>query len=160
MAQTVKNPPAMRETWVRSLAWKDPLEKGMATHSSVLAYFRKKLNKLRISFLRKIRTWLLSPNKYVAVFWEENVHSLWFPLITCLSCSFFLEFGCVIYNWRHLIMRIEDLWRWMALFNVYMTLSCYLYCIPTIWTLHFDGFIISPLKMHNYREFPLYKPDL
>ena len=36
VAQTVKNLPAMRETWVRSLGWEDPLEKGMATHSSVL----------------------------------------------------------------------------------------------------------------------------
>ena len=35
--QLVKNPPAMRETWVRSLGWNDPLEKGMATHSSILA---------------------------------------------------------------------------------------------------------------------------
>ena len=34
----VKEPPAMRETWVRTLGWKDPLEKGMATHSSVLAW--------------------------------------------------------------------------------------------------------------------------
>ena len=33
----VKNPPAMRETWVPSLGWEDPLEEGMATHSSVLA---------------------------------------------------------------------------------------------------------------------------
>ena len=32
-----KNPPAMRETWVQSLVWKDPLEKGKATHSSILA---------------------------------------------------------------------------------------------------------------------------
>ena len=31
MAQLVKNPPAMRETWVRSLCWEDPLEKGKAT---------------------------------------------------------------------------------------------------------------------------------
>ena len=38
VAQAVKNPPAMRETWVRSLGWKDPLEKGMATHSSTLAW--------------------------------------------------------------------------------------------------------------------------
>ena len=38
MAQTVKNPPAMWETWVRSLGWEDPLEKGMATHSSILAW--------------------------------------------------------------------------------------------------------------------------
>jgi len=34
----VKNPPAVWETWVRSLSQKDPLEKGMATHSSILAW--------------------------------------------------------------------------------------------------------------------------
>ena len=33
-----RNPPAMPETWVRSLGWKDPQEKGKATHSSVLAW--------------------------------------------------------------------------------------------------------------------------
>ena len=38
MAQTVKNPPVMREAWVRSLHREDPLEKGMATHSSILAW--------------------------------------------------------------------------------------------------------------------------
>ena len=38
VAQVVKNPPAMPETWVRSLGWKDPLEEGMATHSSILAW--------------------------------------------------------------------------------------------------------------------------
>ena len=37
VAQTVKNPPAMQENWVRSLGWEDPLEEGIATHSSVLA---------------------------------------------------------------------------------------------------------------------------
>jgi len=37
VAQLVRNPPAMRETWVRCLGWKDPLEKGKATHSSILA---------------------------------------------------------------------------------------------------------------------------
>ena len=36
MAQLVKNPPAMWETWVQSLGWEDPLEKGKATHSSIL----------------------------------------------------------------------------------------------------------------------------
>ena len=34
----VKNPPAMQETQIRSLGWKDPLEKGMATHSTILAW--------------------------------------------------------------------------------------------------------------------------
>ena len=38
MAQVVKNVPSMQETQVRSLGWEDPLEKGMATHSSVLAW--------------------------------------------------------------------------------------------------------------------------
>ena len=34
----VKNPPGMRETWVRYLGWEDPLEEGMATHSNILAW--------------------------------------------------------------------------------------------------------------------------
>ena len=38
VAQMVKNPPAMQETWVQSLGWDDPLEKGKATHSSILAW--------------------------------------------------------------------------------------------------------------------------
>ena len=38
MAQTVKNLPAMLETQVRSLAWEDPLEKGLVTHSSILPW--------------------------------------------------------------------------------------------------------------------------
>ena len=38
MAQTVKNPPEIWETWVRSLGWEDPLERGMATHSSILSW--------------------------------------------------------------------------------------------------------------------------
>ena len=38
VAQLVKNLLAMRETWVRSLGWEDPLEKGKATHSSILAW--------------------------------------------------------------------------------------------------------------------------
>ena len=38
VAQTVKNLPAMQETWVRSLGWEDLLEKGKATHSSILAW--------------------------------------------------------------------------------------------------------------------------
>ena len=37
MAQVVKNPPPMRESWDRTLGWEDSLEEGMATHSSILA---------------------------------------------------------------------------------------------------------------------------
>ena len=38
MAQTVKNLPAMWETWVQSLGGEDPLEEGLATHASILAW--------------------------------------------------------------------------------------------------------------------------
>ena len=38
VVQLVKNPPAMQVTWVQSLSWEDPLEKGKATHSSILAW--------------------------------------------------------------------------------------------------------------------------
>ena len=38
VAQKIKNLPAMQETWVQSLGWEDPLEKGTATHSSILAW--------------------------------------------------------------------------------------------------------------------------
>ena len=48
VAQLVKNPPAMWETWVRSLGWEDPLEKGKATHSSILAW--------RIPWTKSIRS--------------------------------------------------------------------------------------------------------
>ena len=38
MTQIVKHLPALLETWVRSLGWEDPLEEGMATHSSIIAW--------------------------------------------------------------------------------------------------------------------------
>ena len=38
MVQTIKNPPAVQETWVRSLGWEDPLQEEMATHSRILVW--------------------------------------------------------------------------------------------------------------------------
>ena len=60
VAQLVKNPPSMRETWVRSLEWEDPLEKGTATYSSILAWRspwgRKELDMTeRLSTLNKVQ---------------------------------------------------------------------------------------------------------
>ena len=50
VAQMVKNLLAMQETWVRPLGWKDPLEKGKATHSSILAWriFKLGFNMIRM----------------------------------------------------------------------------------------------------------------
>ena len=44
----VKNMPAMPKTWVRSLGWEDPLEKGMATHSSTLEWVQKEVLPVKI----------------------------------------------------------------------------------------------------------------
>ena len=69
MAQTVKNPPAMRETWVQSLGWKDPLEEGMATYSSILAW--------RIQWteepggVQALRPFLCTVHHTTAWTWEE-----------------------------------------------------------------------------------------
>ena len=48
VAQLVKNPPAVRETWVRSLGWEDPLEKEKATHSSILAWTVQAMGSQRV----------------------------------------------------------------------------------------------------------------
>ena len=57
VAQMVKYPPAMQETWVRSLGREDPLEKGMATHSSILVWrisWTKEPHKLQFTELQRV----------------------------------------------------------------------------------------------------------
>ena len=54
----VKHPPAMWETWVRSLGWEDPLEKGMATHCSILAWripWTEETGRLPSTVLQRVR---------------------------------------------------------------------------------------------------------
>ena len=58
VAKTVKNPPAMQETWVQSLGWEDPLEKEMAAHSSILAWripWTEKPGRLSIHRVTRVR---------------------------------------------------------------------------------------------------------
>ena len=58
VAQTVKNLPAMQETWVQSLGWEDPLDKGMTTHSSILAWripWREEPGRLQSTGWEKVR---------------------------------------------------------------------------------------------------------
>ena len=58
IVQLVKNPPAVQETWVQSLVWEDPLEKGKATHSSTLAWripFRYDLNQIPYDYTVEVR---------------------------------------------------------------------------------------------------------
>ena len=89
MAQTAQHLPAMRETWVQSLGWKDPLEKEMATHSSTLAWKipwteepgrlwsmglqRVGHFRLAITFLPRSKclliSWLQSPSAVIFITW-------------------------------------------------------------------------------------------
>ena len=58
MAQTVRNPPAMQETQVQSLGQEDSLEKGMATHSSILAWripWTEETGRLQFMRLKRVR---------------------------------------------------------------------------------------------------------
>ena len=58
VVQRVKNPPAMREIWVQSLGWEDPLEEGMATHSSILAWevpWKEEPGRLQSMGLQRVR---------------------------------------------------------------------------------------------------------
>ena len=54
MAQTVKNLPAMQETWVRCLSWEDPLEEEMATYSSIFAWRIPWIEELSITRLGSV----------------------------------------------------------------------------------------------------------
>ena len=60
MAQMVKNPPAMKETWVQSLGWEDPLEEGTTTDSSILAW-RIPWTELTTTFQTWPRGWFHIP---------------------------------------------------------------------------------------------------
>ena len=57
VAQLVKNPPVMQETWVRSLGWKDLLEKGMTTHSSTPVFWPGEFHGLYMGSQRVGRNW-------------------------------------------------------------------------------------------------------
>ena len=63
VAHSVKNLPEMQETWVRSLGWEDPLEEGIATHSSILAWripWTEDPGRLQSVGVTKSQTWLIN----------------------------------------------------------------------------------------------------
>ena len=62
VAQTVKNLPAIQKTWIQSLCWEDPLEEGMATHSSILAWripWTEEPGGLQTMGSQESQTWLI-----------------------------------------------------------------------------------------------------
>ena len=104
MAQMVKNPPAMQETRVQSLGWEDPLEKGMASHSSILAW--------RIPYteepggLQSMRWQRVRHNWAIFTFHTQFIvarHSNYLPSTTLLTCSC-LHLIC--FNWASLVAQL------------------------------------------------------
>ena len=69
IAHLVKNPPAMPETWVRSLGWKDPLEKGTATHFSILAW---RILWTSMGSLRVRHNWATSLSFFTLMHWRRK----------------------------------------------------------------------------------------
>ena len=102
VAQLVKNPPAMWEIWVPSLGWEDPLEKGKATHCSILAWRilqsmaksqSRLINRLSLSpeAGREARNrFLLSPQK------EPTLPILWLQMSSLKNCQK-INFCCLNY---------------------------------------------------------------
>ena len=106
IAQLVKNPPAMWETWVKSLGWEDPLKKGTATHSSILVWRipwtgesspwgRKKPDmteqlSLVGPFSMKIKPSFISTNYSSRKQYKQQIHSMFFfqgPQFVFISSS-------------------------------------------------------------------------
>ena len=71
VAQMVKNPPAMRETWVQSQGWEDPLEDGMTTHSGILAWripMDRRAWRATVHGVTKSWTWLSNEAQHIHIF--------------------------------------------------------------------------------------------
>ena len=83
VAQLVKNPPAMQETWVRSLGWEDPLVEGMATLSSIIAW--------RIPIDRG--AWLTTVHGVAKS--QTELSDFHFHWLKCNSKGFFLPAGAI-----------------------------------------------------------------
>ena len=84
VAQTVNNPPIMQETWVQSLGWADPLEKGMATHFSILAWrisWTEELGRLQSMGLQRVGHDWATNTFHFHVHWVSDTVKPFHPLL-------------------------------------------------------------------------------
>ena len=104
VAQLVKNPLAMRETWVWSLGWEDPLEKGMATHSSILAWsipwtiWSMGSQRVRHDWVTFTFTWTFFGIAFLLLMAERCFQCVYFPM-HFLPYVFFKITDLLKYNW-------------------------------------------------------------
>ena len=85
MAQLVKNMPATGDTWVQSLGWEDPLEKGKATHCGILAW---RIPQTVKSLRSQSRTWLSNFHFHFTFTWMYNVYFFFSPHVPRFDLKF------------------------------------------------------------------------
>ena len=157
----VKNLPAMQETWVQSLGWDDPLEKGMATHSSILAWripWTEEPGRLQSMGLQRVRhdwaTFILSKSipslRDTQKFWR-NTHREPATNVSCVKPAILVQgFLCLLgllqVSFEHVVAPDADLYRsWEAMVttakaatNTYSRLSSFFFLPPWfIWRFHY-----------------------
>ena len=124
VAQMVKNPPAVWETWVRSLGWEDPLEEGMATHSSILAWrILMDRGAWRLQSLGQQRVrhdWATEHS--TACFQFSWVH-LQYPMVTSMFnflgiCQALFHNGSIILHFHHNLREFQFLYILVWRFTV------------------------------------------
>ena len=86
VAQMVKNPLAMQKTWIQSLGWEDPLEGGMATHSSILAWrisMDRGAWRVTVHHVAKSQTWLSDTHsEHSTRYWNSSPYH---PVGSCVA---------------------------------------------------------------------------
>ena len=127
----VKNPPAMQETWVRSLHQEDPLEKGMATHSSILVW--------RIP-------WTEEPSRLQSMGLQRVEHN-WVTFTIYIYIH-------ILYIYIHIPKVIENNRCWMCIYwmllNKGMPLVCACVCVSMHVCVYIHTYIFFSLKKIFY----------
>ena len=102
VAQLVKNPPVMWETWVQSLGWDYPLEEGMATHSSVLAWripMEKEAWQATVHRVTKSRTWQQLSTSYCSPGWLYKHIQIVLIIFSKISAGMVIRVGSGTRHW-------------------------------------------------------------
>ena len=119
VAQMVKNPPAIQETWLWSLGWDNPLEKGMDTHFSIFAW--------RITWTEEYGRLQSMGSQRVGHNWETNAHT-WIADSLCCTAETDIEVqSCVRLKKKGMInnRKINHIVRSKYLQNIYLIKDLY-----------------------------------
>ena len=139
MAQMLKLLPPMRKTWVWSLGREDPLEKEMATHSSILAWRIPRMEELgRLQSTGSQRVTSLSQPYYNVLFWLEIfnwlikfIFSLWFLFRNLVSeiISYLLSHKDVLLHFFHYLYNFFWTYKYLIKLEFHLWCSFFLYII-------------------------------